>query len=85
MSAPARVQFTVRACRSKKGCARTRLVHRFTRSLRLGASSIAYSGRFRLKARTRALTAGRYRLDAAVLPASAAPGVTMARAFTVVR
>lgn len=85
MSAPARVRFTVRACRSKKGCARTRLVHRFTRSLRLGASSIAYSGRFRLKGRTRALTAGRYRLDAAVLPVSGAPAVTVARAFTVVR
>jgi hypothetical protein len=85
MSAPARVRFTVRACRSKKGCARTRLVHRFTRSLRIGTTSIAYSGRFRLKRRVRSLTAGRYRLDAAVVPESGPPGIATSRAFTVVR
>jgi hypothetical protein len=85
MSAPARVRFTVRACRSKKGCANTKLVHRFTRSLRVGTASIAYSGRFRLKRRTRSLTAGRYRLDAAVLPASGPPGIATSRPFTVVR
>jgi hypothetical protein len=85
LSAPARVRFTVSACRSKKGCARTRLIHRFTRSLRAGTTSIAYSGRFRLNRRTRALTAGRYRLDAAIVPAAGPLGIAASRVFSVVR
>jgi hypothetical protein len=35
--------------------------------------------------RTQSLTAGRYRLEAAVLPASGPPGIATSRTFTVVR
>ena len=84
MSATARVRFMVRACLSKRGCTRTKPVHSFTRSLGAGARSIPYSGRFRRARRSRSLTAGRYRLDAAILPGSGPPGSVTSRRFTIV-
>ncbi len=71
--------------RKLRRCTRAVLVHAFTRALAAGATSTAYSGRYQSAGRTRTLSRGRFRLEAAVLSAAGRAGAVTTRSFAVVR
>jgi len=85
LSHSAKVQLTISRCRSKVGCSKTQRVQTVTRSLRTGATTLAYTGRYRSGGKRRTLPSGRYLVEASVLTAAGPAPQTKTARFVVVR
>jgi len=101
LSRGATVRFTVKrltggvrtgtTCRVRRAKARGRrctiatTIHRFAATLAAGSGAVTYAGRYRRSGRTRMLTAGRYRIEAAVLSGSRLTGKVRSVTVSVVR
>lgn len=69
----------------RKKCTRYVKVHSFSRTIGAGSHAIPYSGRYKLKGRTKTLPAGDYRLAAIVYDANGNTATVSPAKFTVAR
>lgn len=86
LSEAASVKFTVQLAKQKKGRTTYKTVQSFTRILGAGASSTAYSGRYRnSKKQKKTLTPGKYKVTAIPTDSAGNAGSTGSAKFTVLK